>query len=53
LALLQPGGNLLEIVVSAASAAITAYGIGLIMRHRERAKSVAGVPVMKPLFSQR
>jgi hypothetical protein len=53
LALLQPGGNLLEIVVSAASAAITAYGIGLIIRHRERAKGVAGVAVMEPLVSQR
>jgi hypothetical protein len=53
LALLQPGGNLLEIVVSAASAAVTAYGIGLIMRRREQVTSVAGVSAMKPLFSRR
>ena len=34
IALLQPGGNLLEIVVSAASSAITAYGLGhLLIRH--------------------
>jgi hypothetical protein len=51
LALLQPGGNLLEIVVSAASAAVTAYGIGFVMRHYERVRSVAGVSAMKPLFS--
>jgi hypothetical protein len=35
LALLQPGGNLLEIVVSAASSAITAYGLGYFLNwHR-------------------
>jgi hypothetical protein len=34
-ALLQPGGNLLEIVVSAAGAAVTGYGLGVLMdRHR-------------------
>ena len=34
LALLQPGGNLLEIVVSVASAAIAAVGIGYFLRGR-------------------
>ena len=51
LALLQPGGNLLEIVVSAASAAVTAYGIGMILHHRAQVASVAGVSAMKPLVS--
>jgi len=32
LALLQPGGNLLEVFTSAAGAAVTAYGIGYFIR---------------------
>jgi hypothetical protein len=34
LALMQPGGNLLEIVVSAAGSAVTAQGIGYILNRR-------------------
>jgi hypothetical protein len=44
LALLQPGGNLLEIFVSAVSAAITAYGIGYLLPRRALGYDVSGLP---------
>jgi hypothetical protein len=51
LSLLNPGGNLLEIEVSAASSAITAYGLGRLLNRfgklvnrRERADEIVGVP---------
>ena len=44
LTLLQSGGNLLEIFVSAVSAAITAYGIGYLLRRRGFARNVRSLP---------
>ena len=51
LALLQPGGNLLEIVVSAAASAITAYGLGHFLHRRWPAGDIANVSRL-PLGSQ-
>jgi hypothetical protein len=45
LALLQPGGNLLEIVVTAVASGIVAYGIGLLVRLGDRSRS-APLPQM-------
>jgi len=43
-ALLQPGGNLLEVVVTAAGSALTAYGFGYFIRPASRQeKPVAAV----------
>jgi hypothetical protein len=47
LALLQPGGNLLEIVVSAASAAIAAYGLSHLLNRRWPAADIRGLPRVK------
>ena len=41
LALLKPGGNLLEIAVSAVSSAITAFGLGYFLSRRQSTADVA------------
>jgi hypothetical protein len=44
LALLQPGGNLIEIVVSAASSAIAAYGLGHFLSRYGKNREIRCVP---------
>jgi hypothetical protein len=44
LAMIQPSGNLLEIFVGGASAAITAYGFGYLFKRRRYAEPVPSLP---------
>jgi energy-coupling factor transporter transmembrane protein EcfT len=48
LALLQPGGNLREIVVSAASSAFAGYGIGRLMLAKRSAADYGHLPQVAP-----
>ena len=46
LALLQPGGNLLEVFTSAVGAAVTAYGIGYFMRRPGSTREISILPAV-------